>query len=278
VKVRWSEHMTDDEIASHLLTARMEHRTLTPISAAFDLSLGRAYRIQQAGTAARLAAGERIIGWKLGYTSLAMREQMGVREPNFGPLFSSMVVRDGDDVGDRFTQPKVEPEIAVVIGREIATPHEVRTSIASAHACLEVVDSVFTDYAFTLADNTADGSSAAGVVCGLDLRTIDLASVAVELCCDDSVADRALGRAASGDPLSGVEWLVTQLAAQGKRLRTGDFVITGGLTAAVDLLPGRRIEARFSAESDVAFVCVRRGGTADMLGQPTKVSGGEKRP
>jgi 2-keto-4-pentenoate hydratase len=258
VESDWAAGLSDDDIARTLLAARAEHRTLPPISSAGDLSLERAYDIQQCGTKRRLADGQRIIGWKLGYTSLAMREQMGVSEPNFGPLFSSMVVRDYDDVGNRFTQPKVEPEIAVVMGRDIVDPSQVRGAVVAAYACLEIVDSVFTDYTFTLADNTADGSSAAGVVCGLDLVTVDLASVEVELLRDGEVIGSATGAAASGDPLAGVEWLAEQLLARGERLHIGDFVISGGLTKACDLLPGSTVEGRFMCADGNASATVRR--------------------
>jgi 2-keto-4-pentenoate hydratase len=250
--------MSDEAIAEALLVARRERRTLAPMSADFPLTLERAYGIQRCGADQRRARGERVIGWKLGYTSVAMRQQMGISEPNFGPLFQTMVVRDGDDVVDRFTQPKVEPEIAVVIGRNIDNPRQVRGSIVAAYACLEIVDSVFIDYRFTLADNTADGSSAAGVVCGLDVRALDLAAVRVEMSRDGVLIGKARGSAASGDPLAGVEWLVTQLAARGEKLHTGDFVITGGLTAACDLLPGNRIEARFMSAEDDSRVSVSR--------------------
>jgi 2-keto-4-pentenoate hydratase len=258
VQSEWAVGLSDDDIARTLLAARAEQRTLPPISASGELSLERAYAIQQCGTKRRLADGQRIIGWKLGYTSLAMRKQMAVTAPNFGPLFNTMVVRDYDDVGNRFTQPKVEPEIAVVMGRDIADPSQVRGAVVGAYACLEIVDSVFTDYTFTLADNTADGSSAAGVVCGLDLRTIDLASIEVELIRNGETVATANGAAASDDPLSGVEWLAEQLLARGERLHIGDFVITGGLTAACDLAPGTTVEGRFTGVDDNASATVRR--------------------
>jgi 2-keto-4-pentenoate hydratase len=254
----WSDATSDEAIAGALLMARRERRTVAPMSTSFALSMERAYRIQQCGAELRRSVGERVIGWKLGYTSAAMREQMGIAEPNFAPLFHTMVVRDGDDVSDRFRQPKVEPEIAVVIGRDIDNPRQVRGSIVAAYACLEIVDSVFTDYRFTLADNTADGSSAAGVVCGLDIRALNLASVRVEMSRNGVVIGKARGSAASGDPLAGVEWLVTQLAARNQKLRTGDFVITGGLTAACDLLAGHQIEARFMSAEDDSSVSVSR--------------------
>jgi 2-keto-4-pentenoate hydratase len=109
-----------------------------------------------------------------------------------------------------------------------------------------VVDSIFTDYRFTIADNTADGSSAAQVVLGPSLGSKDsLADVEVALRHNGVVCAEASGAAASGHPLNGVAWLVEQLAVRGIGLRAGDLVITGGLTAAVALLPGDVVSATF---------------------------------
>ena len=129
-----------------------------------------AYAVQRALTGLREGRGARRIGWKLGYTSSVMREQMGVDSPNFGPLLDSMVIPPGTAVPPGLVHPRVEPEIGIVIGAD-GRP-------AGARAVLEVVDSVWRDYRFTLATNTADGSSAAGVVVG-DAIEGDLAATPV---------------------------------------------------------------------------------------------------
>ena len=173
-----------------------------------------------------------------------MREQMGVDSPNLGPLLDSMVIPPGTAVPPDLVQPRVEPEIGIVIGAD-GRP-------AGARAVLEVVDSVWRDYRFTLAANTADGSSAAGVVVGdlLDGESdTDLAAMPVELWRDGTLEATGRGDAAMGHPHAAVAWLEGRLAARGEALEEGDLVITGGLTRAVPLAPGGIVEARFPGTS-----------------------------
>jgi len=115
----------------------------------------------------------------------------------------------------------------------------------AALACLEIVDSVWSGYRFTLEDNTADGSSAAWVAVGPPLPVSDLAVLPVELSVDGEVVERGTGAAASGHPALGVVWLAEQLARRGQALEPGDLVITGGLTSAHPLEPGHSISASF---------------------------------
>lgn len=128
-------------------------------------------------------------------------------------------------------------------------------AVISVHACLEVVDSVYTGYRFTLEDNTADGSSAGLFVLGPAIPMTDLASIAVELAVDGLVVEHGLGAAAGGDPLVGVRWLQEQLAAAGDALRDGDIILTGGLTRAHPLTIGSTITADF--DGTTVEVCRR---------------------
>jgi 2-keto-4-pentenoate hydratase len=226
----WATWLDGAHRAGYVLTA--------PAPDVFDLP--SAYAVQRELTARREARGARRIGWKLGYTSAVMREQMGVDSPNLGPLLDSMVIAPGDTVPAHLVQPRVEPEIGIVIGAE-GRP-------AGARAVLEVVDSVWRGYRFTLATNTADGSSAAGVVIG-DPLDGDLAAITVELWRDGTLEARGRGDAAMGHPEAAVAWLAEELAAHGEALREGDLVITGGLTRAVPLEPGGVVEARFPGTS-----------------------------
>ena len=157
-------------------------------------------------------------------------------------------------------QPRVEPEIGLRFPRPLTgrvSVDDVVDAVGEAFACLEVVDSVYPDYRFQLEDNTADGSSAAQVVVGPALERIDrLDEVAVVMRHNGQVAGSATGAAASGHPAAGVVWLVEQLGRDGRQLHAGDIVITGGLTKAVPLDPGDRVEAVFD---DVTRVAVHRG-------------------
>ena len=235
--------------ARALRSARREGRTLEVLlSADPGLSLADAYRIQDQVTALRLAAGERRAGWKLGYTSVVMRAQMGIEAPNFGPLTDAMLLGSPAVLPAGALQPRIEPEIGLRLGRRLTAPCSVCDVLAAcdaALACLEVVDSVWTGYRFTLEDNTADGSSAAWVVVGPPLPLDGLASLPVALAVDGQVVERGAGAAASGHPAAGVAWLAEQLAARGQALEPGDLVITGGLTSARPLEPGHRIGASF---------------------------------
>jgi 2-keto-4-pentenoate hydratase len=241
-----------DALAAEILAARAASGCPMPVPftsrGLFPLDL--AYDAQDRITAARLARGERVVGWKLGYTSPAMREQMGVAFPNFGPLTDAMVLGDGDVLPPGTLHPRVEPEIALVFGETVppdADTDAVMAACARAVACLEVVDSVWEGYRFRLEDNTADGSSAAFVVLGEDLPTDDLPAVAVDLSVDGALVESGTAAAASGHPAAGVAWLAARLAERGRAVEAGHVVLTGGLTKAPYLLPGGTITARFQA-------------------------------
>jgi 2-keto-4-pentenoate hydratase len=240
--------------ADRIVEAHARRVTLDPISDRGPLSLDDAYEVQRHVVDARLARGERIAGWKLGYTSLVMREQMGVDAPNFGPLTDAMLIADGAAVPASMTQPRVEPEVALRFASDVpagADRAAVLAAVGTAHAALEVVDSVWTGYRFTLEDNTADGSSAAGLVLGPEFPLDRIADVEVTLLVDGEPAGTGRGSDASGHPADGVVWLVEQLAARGVRLCAGDVVITGGLTRAAPLDPGTTITAVFDGATRV---------------------------
>src|SRR3954447_17590099 len=106
-------HVDHQREAERIISARARRETLTPITDTQQMSMADAYAIQHCMTAARLSRGERIVGWKLGYTSKAMRSQMGIAEPNFGPLTNQMLLDDGALLPGTVVQPKVEPEVAL---------------------------------------------------------------------------------------------------------------------------------------------------------------------
>jgi 2-keto-4-pentenoate hydratase len=199
-------------------------------------------------TASRLAEGERLAGWKLGYTSAVMRAQMDVAAPNFGPLTDAMLLSSPALLPSGALQPRVEPEIGLRLGRRLTGPCSAASALDAcdaALACLEIVDSVWAGYRFTLEDNTADGSSAAWVAVGPSLPLEDLAALPVALSVDEEVVERGTGAAAGGHPAAGLVWLAEQLAGSGRALEPGTLVITGGLTSARPLEAGHRVSASF---------------------------------
>jgi 2-keto-4-pentenoate hydratase len=217
--------------------------------------------VQKLLTALRIGRGARQVGWKLGYTSEVMRRQMGVGQPNHGPLLSTMTVDDGAAVHG-LTQPRVEPEIALVVARSPlpgAGVDDVLACCTRAHAALEIVDSVWDAYDFDVEHNTADGSSAAGVVIGPELPLDVLGEIDVRLLAGGIEAGVGRGSDAGGHPARALAWLVEALHEHHRGLRPGDIVITGGLTAAVPLNPGGFVQATFDHTSmSTATVGVRR--------------------
>lgn len=255
--------MTDpDALAAEILAARAAGRPMpVPFTSRGPFPLDLAYDVQDRITAARLARGEQIVGWKLGYTSAAMREQMGVASPNHGPLTDAMVLADGAVLPSGTLHPRVEPEVALTFREPVPPDADIEAVMAAcerAVACLEVVDSVWEGYRFHLEDNTADGSSAAFVVLGADLPTDDLPAVAVDLCVDGVPVESGTGAAASGHPAAGVAWLAARLAERGRAVEAGHVVITGGLTKAHPLTPGGTVSARFRTAGREVDVRVSR--------------------
>lgn len=244
-------------LAVRLRDARRDRRTLEPPAGGLPLTVAQAYAVQDELTALHLAAGRRIAGYKLGFTSLAMRQQMGIDAPNYGPLYQDMIVGSESTV-DGYAQPRVEPEVAVVLARDLSgeglSLREVAAAVGEVRSCLEIVDSVWRDYRFSFEMNTADGSSAAGVVLGpeLDVDPAECHRVQVSLDVEGRRVATATGAAAGGHPLHGVAWLCGRLAATNGGLREGQVVITGGLTAAWPLDPGTRIEGTYDGDTTVA--------------------------
>lgn len=250
-----------DALARSIVDARARREPLPALTDTMALTMDQAYRIQAAVTAIRLADGRRIVGWKLGYTSQAMREQMGVDRVNVGPLTDVMALDDGARVPATAVQPLVEPEVALVMGAPLAPGCDVDDVLAAtreARACLEVVDPIWSGRRFRIEDNTADGSSAAFYVLGGPLDATDLPGVHVTLHVDGRPVATGAGADASGHPALGVVELVEHLHRHGHELRPGDVVLTGGLTRAHPLDPGHRISAEFRDPTGTVVVGVER--------------------
>lgn len=250
---RLAERIVNAHAVGEVLAAPPDH----------GLDAVTAYRVQALVVAARHRTPR--VGWKLGYTSQAMRAQMGVAEPNFGPLHASMVLPTGSVISGGVVQPRVEPELAAVIGRHVRAGDDPSGCVRQWRAALEIVDSVWADYRFDWALNTADGSSAAFVVLGptVDLRPgRTLADVPVVLDVDGVQVETGSGAAAMGDPHEALRWLVDRLAARGQSLGEGDLVITGGLTKAVVFAPGATVRARVGSVAVEVTRALRRGADA----------------
>ena len=235
-------------LAMRLIKARSSSMLIPALSNQIQFSMDDAYEIQKILAQDKIKKGDIIIGWKLGYTSLAMREQMNISEPNFGPLHKSMALTSGSDLANDLIQPKVEPEIALKFRYSLSgseTRDEVYDAIETANGCLEIVDSIFEDYKFKIEDNTADGSSAAQFVIGPKIEKNGLNKTEVKFYKNEKIIDHCFGAAASGHPLNGVLWLVKCLGKIDVKIEPGDIVITGGLTSAINIEKGDHVYGIF---------------------------------
>lgn len=245
------------DAASALWRARMERAPIEVLTARWpDLDEAAAYAIARA---TQSLLGEKRVGYKLGYTSAAMRAQMGVEHPNYGLLTEPGRVPDEGEIRlDSLIHPLVEPEIAFVMARDVSdAPPEADAlldAVASAHPALEIVDTRYAAYRFKACDNIADNSSAACFVLGAPSAPRDLpdfAGVAVSLAADDTVLDHGSGADALGNPLNALAWLARRLLNDGSMLRSGDVVLTGGLTRAHAARAGVQFAGSFSGLGEV---------------------------
>ncbi|MEX3099449.1 MULTISPECIES: 2-keto-4-pentenoate hydratase [unclassified Streptomyces] len=227
-----------------------------PVRTLFDEGgdLETAYAVQQLNVRRAQAVGRRIVGRKVGLTSVSVQRQLGVDQPDFGALFADMAVADGGRVPPgRLLQPKVEAEVALVLGRDL--PHrectvvDVLRAVDFALPALEIVDSRVQGWDISLVDTVADNASCGLYVLGgipLSLTGVDLRAVTMTMTRNDETVSEGTGADCLGGPLNAAVWLASALAERGDPLRAGDLVLTGALGPLAAAAPGDVFEARIS--------------------------------
>ncbi|WP_019070181.1 2-keto-4-pentenoate hydratase [Streptomyces hokutonensis] len=224
--------------------------------------LETAYAVQQLNVRRGLDAGRRIVGRKIGLTSPAVQRQLGVDRPDFGALFADMAVPDGGEVPvGRLLQPKVEAEVALVLGRDLPHPEctivDVLRAVDFALPALEIVDSRVRNWEISLVDTVADNASCGLYVLGgtpVPLTAVDLRAVTMTMSRDGETVSEGTGADCLGSPLTAAVWLASALAERGDPLRAGDLVLTGALGPMTPAAPGDTFEAHIS---DLGSVRVR---------------------
>lgn len=196
----------------------------------------------------RQSRGERVVGRKIGLTSLAMQEQLGVSEPDYGSLWDSRYFPSTDGRAEipteLFLQPFLEGEIAFLIGERVgenATPEDVLAATEALAVAVEVVDSRIADWKIKLPDTIADNASYGGFTTGpwsRSLREADLRTVGMLISKGDSQVTEGLGAASLGHPARAVAWLADKLASFGTSLEPGDVVLSGSLGRAIPVEQG----------------------------------------
>ena len=240
--------------ARALYEARRTRQAIAPFTDADpDLGMADGYAVQQELTRLLLADGDRIVGYKVGLTSKPMQQMIGVDQPDYGPVLASTVYADGDIVSvGSFIQPKLEAEIAFVLGSPLAGPDvsvlDARRAIAGMTAAVEIVDSRFADWRIKLADTVADLASNGAVAVSsrlVPLDGVDPRLIGMVLTRQGELIDTGAGAAALGDPVKVVAWLANTLGEMGVKLEAGHLIMTGAMHAAVPMRPGDVFRADF---------------------------------
>lgn len=256
-------------LADELAAAAEQARPVEPLTARVaDLDLVGAYAVQRALVQRWTGGGQQVVGHKVGLTSVAMQEQLGVDQPDSGVLLDGMVLSDGAvlDV-DRLIAPRVEAEVAFVLGADVpagATREQFLAAVESVAVALEVVDSRIVDWRIAVQDTVADNASCAFVVVGWPVPVADvgdLRTIGLVLRRNGEVEATGAGAAVLGDPVLALTWLADRLAEQGERLRAGQVVLPGAVHASVPLVAGDVVTATGSA---LGSVSLRASGTGAL--------------
>ena len=230
------------------------------------LDLDTAYRVQDALVARKFTAGLRQIGWKIGLTSKAMQDALKIDTPDSGVLFDDMLFETGSNVRDgRFIQPRIEAEIAFVMGADLGptpTRDDVLAATEAVVPALEILDTRIhradpdTGQLRVITDTISDNAANAGIVMGNERHSshaMDLRWVGAIVTRDDVVEETGLGAGVLNDPPMGIVWLAERLATQNQVIRKGEIVLSGSFIRPLEAVPGSRIDADFGAFGQVSI-------------------------
>lgn len=254
-----------EAFADELYRALIERRTVPPLRTRDpSLTIDDAYAISLGILARRQKAGEKVIGKKIGVTSKAVQDMLGVHQPDFGFLTDRMSVENGGTIkiAERMIQPRAEAEIALILKEDLkgpgVTPADVLAATAFIAPCFEIVDSRIENWNIRIVDTVADNASCGVFVLGsalVDPRPIDLAALKVQVWKNDQPLSEGLGSAVQGSPLAAVAWLANTLGNYGVSLDRGDVILSGSLVPLEPAKPGDRfrLELEGVGSASLAF-------------------------
>jgi len=241
------EQKTIEQLGDALYEALVARQPIAPLSAAHpDMTIEDAYHVQQRMLARRLEKGERIIGKKIGVTSKAVMNMLGVHQPDFGYLTDGMVYNEGETIEMAgLIQPKAEGEIAFLLKKDLQGPGVTAADVLAATegvmACFEIVDSRIQDWKIKIQDTVSDNASCGVFVLGdqlVDLANLDLAMCGMVLEKNGEIVVCGAGAASMGHPVNAMVWLTNTLGELGIALKAGDIVLSGAMGAMVPVVKG----------------------------------------
>jgi 2-oxopent-4-enoate hydratase len=249
-----------EQYADALLAAERDRVPIPPLTDGWPaISPVDAYAIQERIVAAHMAAGETIVGWKVGLTSKAMQDQLGVDQPDYAPILSGWFPPEGEPIPfDALIAARGEAEIAFELSRPLRGPGVTAADVLAAtrgvRPAIEVIDSRIEAWKIRLPDTVADMASTARVVVGEPLTSVadvDLKAVEVAFERNGEVVARGVGSAVLGDPAAAVAWAANTLGALGVTLEAGHIVMPGAMHASVPAARGDTFKATFEGLGSV---------------------------
>jgi 2-keto-4-pentenoate hydratase len=251
---------TRDELAAGLARAERSREPIAPLTAAHpDMDVVDAYEIQLINIRGRLAEGARVLGHKVGLSSLAMQQMMGVDEPDYGHLLDDMQVFEDTPVkAGKYLYPRVEVEVGFILADDLpgagCTEDDVLAATEALVPSIELIDTRITDWKIALCDTIADNASSAGFVLGaarVAPAELDVTAIDAVLTRNGEVVAQGRSDAVLGNPVTAVAWLARKVESFGVRLRKGDVVLPGSCTRAIDAHAGDDFVADFTGLGSV---------------------------
>ena len=255
----------EKELINYLYTAERDVREVIKVTDEYpDLTIEEAYELQTGLLARKLEeSGTKHIGIKLGLTSKAKQQMMGVNEAIYGYLHSDMLAFEWEPIKrSELIHPKVEPEIAFLMGDDLqgedVTIEDVLKATKYIAPALEIIDSRYKDFRFTLVDVVADNCSSAKFIVGsqwVSPSAIDLANIGMVMSKNGKVAQTGSSAAVLGHPATAIVWAVKELAAYGKGIKKGDIILSGAMSEAIAFESGDSVIAEFAGLGSVSMYC-----------------------
>ncbi len=248
------------EAADALAAAERDRSPIPPLRETWpDIDVVDAYEIQLLNIRRRLEAGATVNGHKVGLSSKAMQEMMGVDEPDYGHLLADMeVFPDRPVPSGRYCYPRVEVEVGFILGEDLpgegCTEQDVIDATEAVAPAIELIDSRIVDWDIRIGDTIADNASSAGYVLGPDRvkpTDIDLKMIEARLLRNGDKVAEGRSDAVLGDPVVAVAWLARKVASFGVTLEAGNVILPGSVHRAIDVRPGDDFEAIFDGLGSV---------------------------
>ena len=251
---------TREELAAELAEAERRRVPMSPLTAAYpDIDVVDAYEIQLINIRQRVAEGAKVIGHKVGLSSKAMQDMMGVDEPDYGHLLDEMEVFENTPVRSaNYLAPRVEVEVGFILADDLpgagCTEEDVLAATAAFAPAIELIDTRINNWKIKLCDTIADNASSAGWVLGearVSPKDVDIRAIDAVLTNNGEVVAEGRSDAVLGNPVTAVAWLARKVESFGVRLRAGDIVLPGSCTRAIDAPAGSNFVADFTGLGSV---------------------------